>query len=214
MLQNTSHTRLAGALLAIPALMALAPSAALAHHPMGGVTPYDFTTGFISGLAHPVIGLDHLAFIIAIGLLSLGTAHRFLMPLAFVGFTAAGTLLHMTGASLPAVEMVIALTVLAAGVLIVRRSAIPPVAIAGFFALAGLFHGYAYGEAIFGAEATPLLSYLAGFAVIQYAVAVAVMEGVRFVLSPTLGQAVPLRIAGGAVAGVALVFLRDQVLPF
>ena len=32
----------------------------------------------------------------------------------------------------------------------------------------GILHGYAYGESIVGAETTPLLAYLVGFAVIQY----------------------------------------------
>ena len=35
------------------------------------------------------------------------------------------------------------------------------------FALAGLFHGHAFAEAVIGAEASPILAYLAGLAVIQ-----------------------------------------------
>ena len=36
---------------------------AMAHHAMGGRMPANFFEGFISGLAHPIIGLDHFAFI-------------------------------------------------------------------------------------------------------------------------------------------------------
>ncbi|MGD1951584.1 MAG: HupE/UreJ family protein [Leptolyngbyaceae cyanobacterium] len=43
---------------------------ALAHHPMGGKTPSSFIEGFLSGVGHPVIGLDHLIFVIASGLLA------------------------------------------------------------------------------------------------------------------------------------------------
>jgi len=39
-----------------------------AHHTMGGGMPSNFFEGFMSGLAHPVIGVDHLAFIVALGL--------------------------------------------------------------------------------------------------------------------------------------------------
>ena len=48
------------------AALALAPSAH-AHHPMGGATPGNLFEGLASGLAHPVIGLDHLLFILAVG---------------------------------------------------------------------------------------------------------------------------------------------------
>ena len=42
----------------------------LAHHPNGGETPSNFIQGFLSGLGHPVIGIDHLVFVVAIGLLA------------------------------------------------------------------------------------------------------------------------------------------------
>ena len=44
----------------------MAPQPALAHHALGGRIPSNFFEGFLSGLAHPVIGLDHLAFVVAI----------------------------------------------------------------------------------------------------------------------------------------------------
>ena len=46
-------------------------------------------------------------------------------------------------------------------------------------AVAGLFHGWAYGAAVVGAEATPLLAYLAGFGVTQLLIAVVVGIFVR-----------------------------------
>jgi urease accessory protein len=39
-------------------------------------------------------------------------------------------------------------------------------------ALAGLFHGYAYGEAVVGAGMDPIMAYLAGLCLIQMAIAV------------------------------------------
>lgn len=38
----------------------------------------------------------------------------------------------------------------------------------------GIFHGYAYGESIVGAEMSPLVPYLAGFTIIQLVVATVV----------------------------------------
>lgn len=54
------------AFLAIPALLlTLAPASA--HHVMDGQLPSTFAQGLLSGLGHPVIGPDHLAFLIAVG---------------------------------------------------------------------------------------------------------------------------------------------------
>ena len=52
------------------AMILTTTSAALAHHPLGGMTPTSFTEGFLSGIGHPVIGFDHLAFVIAVGLIA------------------------------------------------------------------------------------------------------------------------------------------------
>ena len=47
----------------------LLPGEVWAHHFMEDQLPQTFVQGLLSGLAHPVIGLDHLAFIIATGFL-------------------------------------------------------------------------------------------------------------------------------------------------
>jgi urease accessory protein len=43
-------------------------STASAHHLMGGKTPSTFTDGILSGVGHPIIGPDHLAFLVALGI--------------------------------------------------------------------------------------------------------------------------------------------------
>ena len=66
------------------------------------------------------------------------------------------------------------------------------------FALAGLFHGHAFAEAVIGAEATPILAYLAGLAVIQGALMLGAMA-----LARQATRARWLRPAMGAMASVA-----------
>ena len=62
----------------------------LAHHAIGGQTPGNLVDGFLSGLAHPVIGADHLVFVIAVGLLAaLKNNKGILIPVAFVVATVA-----------------------------------------------------------------------------------------------------------------------------
>src|SRR5216117_1537707 len=47
--------------------LAVLPRMAWAHHFMGGGLPETIAQGLLSGLGHPVIGLDHAAFIAAAG---------------------------------------------------------------------------------------------------------------------------------------------------
>jgi urease accessory protein len=165
-----TRTRPLGLLTAAAAILA-APMAH-AHHMMGGTTPSTFTEGFMSGLAHPVIGADHFAFLLVAALLSFAVQGkaRYLVPLAFVAATLAGTLYHVGAADLPMTETVVALSALLGGVAVLLKRSASALLLGGLFAVIGVFHGYAYGESIVGAEQTPLLSYLAGFAAIQYAV--------------------------------------------
>src|SRR6185437_11758768 len=62
------------------ALSAFGSVPAFAHHVMGGRMPATFGEGILSGLGHPVIGLDHLAAVIAVGCLA--AAHRSASALA------------------------------------------------------------------------------------------------------------------------------------
>src|SRR6185436_5259329 len=78
-----------------------------AHHVMGGRTPSTFLEGLLSGLAHPVIGLDHLAFIVAVGV-AVGVAGlNLIIPALFIAASAAGVALHVRGIALPGGEMLV-----------------------------------------------------------------------------------------------------------
>ncbi len=182
---------------------------AFAHHAMGGITPFTFGQGLISGFAHPVIGFDHLAFILAAGAASAFIGARFVTPLVFVGATLVGCALQLRGIALPMSEMVIAGSVLLIGALVMSGAAVSGALYAVLFGIAGLFHGGAYGSSIVGAEQTPLIAYLIGFAAIQAIIALAAMAGTRMVW--TSAQAVPLRLAGGVVAGVGATFLLENI---
>jgi urease accessory protein len=156
-----------------------------------------------------VIGVDHLAFIIGIGIASAFIAPRLLGPLVFVLATLAGCAMQLAGVALPLAEIVIAGSVVVLGVLILSGATVPSAAYLALFAVAGLFHGWAYGESIVGAEQTPLVAYLAGFAAIQMAIAAGAMLVTRGVWEAA--SAVPLRIAGGAIAGFGFAFLVENV---
>lgn len=153
-------------------LLALFSNGAFAHHVSDGALPSTFTEGMLSGLAHPVIGPDHLAFMIGLGLVAYLVKKPIQLPLLFVGGTLAGCFLHLYSFDLPLLEPIIASTVLLFGALVGFKL----VGAGGMLWLpaaiiAGVFHGYAYAESIIGAVNSALTAYLIGFALIQFAVA-------------------------------------------
>lgn len=199
--------RLAG----LMALAVLSASPALAHHAMGGETPSTLVHGLLSGLGHPVIGLDHLAFIVALGLASAFTPNRYLPPLAFVAATVVGCLLLVGGVALPLIEIVVTASVVLVGGMVLSGRTFALSLYLVVFAIAGLFHGSAYGGSIVGAETTPLLAYLVGFAAIQYGIAITGSWLVTAVAHATDPRSITPRLAGAVTAGVGLAFLVENV---
>jgi len=175
---------------------------------MGGRTPSTFMEGLISGLAHPVIGLDHLAFLLAVGVVVGVGGLNLALPAVFVAAMAIGVVVHVNGIGLPAAEIIVALSVLLAGALIAYGRALPVAIWATLFAVAGLFHGYAFGESIFGAEAAPLGAYLLGLVMIQSAVTVGIALATRQ-MGAGMSALAP-RLAGALVVAVGVIALVGQ----
>lgn len=190
----------------IAALLALAPLPALAHHPMGGATPSTLFEAFASGIGHPVIGLDHLAFLLAAGVLAatLPTGRGVLAVLAFVAGGFLGSLAHVAGIGFGPVEALVALTVVAAGAALLRGA--PGALLPAGFVLAGLVHGHAFAEAIIGAEQGPLAAYLAALALMQLVTGLGMMALARRIAAAGHG-AVLHRAAGVAGLAAGVVFL-------
>lgn len=186
---------------------------ALAHHPNGSEIPSNFVEGFLSGMGHPVIGIDHLVFTIAIGLLAaLSKKLGMIIPAAFVVATAIGTVIHLQSIDLPAAELVISASVLVMGIFLAQKNTANIGLLAALAAIAGIFHGYAYGESIVGAETTALGAYLFGFCSIQLAIsAIAFYIGRRIINQPQK-SALLLRFAGFTICGIGFAFLSNIVL--
>jgi urease accessory protein len=190
---------------AVGALVAAAfASPAFAHHLMGGELPQTAWQGLLSGLGHPIIGIDHFAFTVGVGLMAYLAGRLVLLPLLFVAGSVIGCFIHIQGFDIPWSEAGIALTVAAAAAIVATRSALPAIVLAILFAAAGVLHGYAYGESIVGAEAAPLGAYIVGFGLIQYGVAVGSGLALRMLTSRHLAsEAMIMRLAGGGMALVA-----------
>ncbi len=191
--------------------IALWAGPAFAHHVMAGRLPLTFAQGLLSGLAHPIIGLDHFAAVIAVGCLA--AAHRAGPALAagYVLAMIAGVAGHMRGAGVPGAEILVALTVVILGMTMLRRQSPSPAAALTLFALTGVVHGYALGESIYGAEASPLTAYLIGLAAIQTAIALGAMALVRVLAKRWDENLSPLRLAGAGIAGIGVALLAQQI---
>jgi urease accessory protein len=170
-------------LVAIVAGSLLLAAPASAHHAIGGATPSNAWEGFLSGLAHPLLGLDHLAFVVAAGLLAALYRRGALIPFAFVAASLAGTTIQALGMLLPAPEPMITVSVFLFGALLVARPRRLSIVVALAFA-AGIFHGYAYGQSIVGAEMTPLAAYLLGLGFVQTALALSARGVAKHMLRP------------------------------
>ena len=133
-----------------PALPALAHTGALGDH----VHP-----GFMAGLLHPFTGIDHLAAMLAVGVWSaLAVRPVWVAPLAFVALLGAGALGGLAGVAVPAVEPMIAASLLVTGLLIATRAQWPVWAAALVAGLFAFFHGAAHGMELSGAGVAQALA--------------------------------------------------------
>ena len=186
----------------------MTPLSALAHHPLAGRTPETGVEGLLSGIGHPVIGIDHLAFIIAVGLMAAVTRRGLLMPVSFVVASLLGVMLHLQLFTLPGAELFIAGSVITFGVLLTLDKRIGTLSSVALTSIAGVFHGYAYAEAIVGAKTATLVAYLAGLSFIHLFVSLVVFYlARRFLAEHSLSRFRPLRMVGLTVAGIGAAFL-------
>ena len=124
------------ALLAIAAF-ALSAAPALAHT----------GTHIGSGFAHPFLGWDHLAAMLAVGAWGavLGGRATWAVPASFVSAMVLGAIAGMTGLVLPFVEGTILLSVAVLAVLVIARVQMPVWAGMAVVSLFALAHGQAHG---------------------------------------------------------------------
>jgi urease accessory protein len=159
--------------------------------------------GLTGGLLHPLLGIDHLAAMIASGLwaAAIGGRARIVGPAAFIGGMTLGAAIGVAGFALPAVETMIALSVIILGLLATGAARFRLAAALPLFALAGLFHGNAHGlEAQTGG--TPL-AFVAGMIATTAGLHLAGIGFGRLAgRHPTV-----LRVAGLALSGTGVALL-------
>ena len=183
-------------------MLAALPLAASAHTGVDAGLHH----GLVSGFLHPLTGADHLAAMVAVGLWSALTARRawpdlLWAPLGFASMLLAGALAGLAGVQLPAVEPMIAASLLVLGLLVLTQRRLPPLAAAALVGVFAVFHGIAHGQELAGESGAALtLAGMLAATVLLHAAGIAAGWALRH------GHRWLPRIAGAAVAlfGVAL----------
>ena len=193
----------------LSALAALITTPALAHHPLAGAPMETFSHGVLSGIGHPLLGFDHFFFVVAVGLAAAMIGRLSTAPFGYLAGMVGGIALVASGIALPAVELIIAASLIVLGGLVASGARLSTPVVLTLFAAAGLFHGWAFGGAVAGQEGgvggMVFVGYLLGLAVTQYAIAY---------LAGTLlakGESLRPRLAGAVVAGVGATFFLENV---
>lgn len=175
------------------------PDLALAHASEG------YGGGFVAGFTHPILGWDHVAAMVAVGLWGafLGSPAIWILPVVFPLVMALGAVAGIVGIPVPAIETGIALSAVVLGMMIVFAVK-PPIWIAAIVVGAfAIFHGYAHG--------TELPATVNAFA---YAVGFVISTGLLHIIGIAFGLLVKwpagrvaVRGAGGLISLAGVAFL-------
>ena len=162
---------------------------------------FDFQSGFLP----PISGADHLIAMLAVGLwgAQLGAPAIWVLPITFPLVMAMGGVLGVGGIPIPFVEIIIALSAVALGLVIALQLRPPLWVAAALVALFAVFHGYAHGRELPGA-ADPV-GYGVGFVVatgLLHLTGILIGTVTRW---PLGAQAV--RVCGAAISCAGIFFL-------
>ena len=161
--------------------------------------------GFESGFVHPVLGLDHLVAMFAVGLWGavIGGASIWVLPAVFPVVMAVGAAAGIAGLDLPYAEIIIAVSAVIMGLAIAARWSAGTVVgamIVGAFAIA---HGFAHGAEM-PQTANPL-AYSLGFIVATGLIHVAGIAFGLLVTKPLNGSLA--RATGAVISALGVYFL-------
>lgn len=183
-------------------------SPALAHHPLAGAPLTSFRDGILSGIGHPILGFDHLFFVLAIGLAARFSGRGLTGPMVYVAAMLAGCWALYAGVTIPAHEAMIVASLVVVGGFIASGRAMGRWGVIVLFGGFGLFHGAGLGTTIAGQEGAiggdVLTGYLIGLAVVQYLIAVLFGTVGAWVIGAKGAGSIPSRLMGSAICGAGV----------
>jgi len=166
--------------------------------------------GFVTDFLHPLSGLDHVLAMIAVGIwgAQLKRPAIWVLPVAFPLVMSFGGLLGIRGVPIPGVEIGVAASAVALGIVIALELRPPIWAAAVLVSVFAIFHGHAHGTEL--PKAVAPLTYALGFVL---------ATGLLHICGILIGLvdlwpagAKVLRTAGGFIAAVGIFLLVGLVV--
>ena len=186
-------------------LLLLGAAPASAHHLMEFFHQQQPTplAGLLSGLGHPLLGPDHLLFLLALGLVGLQRSSRWMLGLLSIGLL--GTLVGLSAPQLPAAELLVALTLVVEGLVVIGR--LPSALLVPCFAL----HGYVLSASVIGWDANCIAAYLVGLLLSQGALLLVSLHLLRH-SAAAMAPSTRTLLAGGLM-GIGAAFGWSMLVP-
>ncbi|MDZ8093826.1 MAG: HupE/UreJ family protein [Nostoc sp. DedQUE05] len=182
-------------------------------------TPFDHNISngweaFVWGLADPVISLNCLVGIVAIGLLSSVFVRGAAIAGCFVLATVLGIVIHIFQLNLPGTEIAIAISTIVFGTMLMMLNQLNFLVLALVGISAGLFQGYANAESIVSAGTISVVAYILGITLTLFAVA---MSARKIGVGMGMGEINrillwKISLAGFALCAIGIVFLSNSLI--
>ncbi len=170
--------------------------------------------GFLWGLADPVISLDCLIGILAIGLLSSVFVRGAAIAGGFVFAAVLGIIIHLFQLNIPATEIAIAISTIVFGTMLMIPNQPNFIVLALMGVSAGLFQGYANAESIIGAGIIPIIAYIVGITLTLFVVAMSARKIGTAMGMGEINRILPwkMNIAGFGFCAIGIVFLSNLII--
>ncbi|MDZ8188006.1 MAG: HupE/UreJ family protein [Nostoc sp. ChiSLP02] len=170
--------------------------------------------GFLWGVADPVIRLDCLVGIVAIGLLSAIFVRGALVIASFALAAVLGIVIHLFQVNFPGTEIALAISTIVLSIMLIVPTQANFVILALMGASVGLFQGYAVSQSIIQSQIIPLFTYILGMALTQLAVTLSVRE-----IGAAMGMAEinrvstwKISVAGFCLFAMAIAFFSNSII--
>ncbi|MBD2509293.1 HupE/UreJ family protein [Nostoc muscorum FACHB-395] len=169
--------------------------------------------GFLWGLADPVIALDSLVGIVAIGLLSSMFVRGAAIAGCFALAAILGIVIHLFQLNFPGIEIAIAISTIVFSTMLMMPNQPNFVVLALMGISAGLFQGYTVADSIIGAGMMPLIAYIVGMTLTLFVVAMSAREIGGAMGMGEINRTLPwkISIAGFAFCAIGIVFLSNSM---
>jgi len=154
----------------------------------------------MSGIGHPLLGPDHLLFLLAIALIGLKRPRSWVLPLlgAGLGGSVLSQFIPLSDVVAPWAEALVSLSLVVEGLM-----ALSVASTAWLLPLVAL-HGFLLGSTIVGAEPTPLLTYFLGLLIGQGALLLVTTSWSKVLLEGLGSQG--QRLGAGIWIGIGMAF--------